>query len=139
MKVERVVVDSNVLISALLLPGSVPRQTLELLAELNTALLFSDSTFAELASRLAKPKFDQYRTPAQLEAFIDWLSELGEWVVPGLSVDACRDSDDNKFLSLAISGEAHCIISGDKDLLALHPFENIPILTPIDFLSNCDK
>jgi putative PIN family toxin of toxin-antitoxin system len=138
MKAERVVVDSNVLISALLLPGSKPHQVLEQLAEHNTALLFSDSTFTELVTRLAKPKFDQYRTPAQLEAFLDWLSELGEWVVPNLSVNACRDSEDNKFLSLAISGAADCLISGDKDLLVLHPFENIPILTPGDFLSTFD-
>lgn len=138
MKAERVVVDSNVLISALLLPGSKPHQVIQLLAERNTALLFSDSTFAELVTRLAKPKFDQYRTPQQLETFLDWLSELGEWVVPGLNVNACRDSDDNKFLSLAISGEADCVISGDKDLLVLHPFENIQILSPADFLSSCD-
>ena len=138
MKAERVVVDSNVLISALLLPGSKPQQVLEQLAVHNTALLFSDSTFTELVTRLAKPKFDQYRTPEQLEAFLDWLSELGEWVVPNLSVNACRDSDDNKFLSLALAGEADCLISGDKDLLVLHPFENIPILSPGDFLSTFD-
>jgi putative PIN family toxin of toxin-antitoxin system len=138
MKAERVVVDSNVLISALLLPGSTPHQLLELLAEHNTALLFSDSTFTELATRLVKPKFDHYRTPAQLEAYLDWLSELGEWVVPNLSVNACRDSDDNKFLVLALSGEADCLISGDKVLLVLHPFENIPVLSPCNFLSVCD-
>lgn len=135
MKAERVVVDSNVLISALLLPDIKPRAVLALLAERNAALLFSDSTYAELVTRLAKPKFDPYRTAQQLEAFLDWLSELGEWVVPGLNVNACRDADDNKFLALAISGEANCIISGDKDLLVLHPFEDIPILTPGDFLS----
>lgn len=137
MKAERVVVDSNVLISALLLPGSKPHQVLALLAERNSALLFSDSTYAELVTRLAKPKFDHYRTPKQLEAFLDWLSELGEWVVPSLNINACRDSDDNKFLSLAASGEANCVISGDKDLLVLHPFENIPILSPGQFLSSC--
>ncbi|MDT8399336.1 MAG: putative toxin-antitoxin system toxin component, PIN family [Pseudomonadales bacterium] len=138
MKAERIVVDSNVLISALLLPGSKPHQVLEQLAVKNMALLFSDNTFTELVTRLTKPKFDQYRTPEQLEAFLDWLSELGEWVVPNLSVNACRDSDDNKFLSLALAGEADCLISGDKDLLVLHPFENIPILSPGDFLSTFD-
>ena len=106
-------------------PGSKPYQVLEQLAEHNTALLFSDSTFTELVTRLAKPRFDQYRTPAQLEAFLDWLSDLGEWVVPNPSVNACRDSEDNRFLSLAISGAAECLISGVQDLLVLHPFENI--------------
>ncbi len=135
MKAERVVVDSNVLISALLLPESKPGQALERLADHNAALLFSDSTFSELTARLAKPKFDRYRTPAQLDAFLDWLTEIGEWVVPNLHVDACRDPDDNKFLSLALSGEADCLITGDQDLLVLHPFENILILSPDAFLS----
>lgn len=139
MKADRVVIDSNVLISALLLPQSTPRSVLELLAERNTTLLFSDSTFAELAIRLAKPKFDRYRTMEQLEAFLDWLTELGEWIVPNLDVDVCRDADDNQFLSLAIVGEADCIISGDKDLLVLNPFEGIAVLSPADFLSSDRK
>ena len=137
MKADRVVIDSNVLISALLLPRGTPRSVLVLLAERNATLLFSDNTFTELTTRLAKPKFDPYRTPEQLETYLDWLTELGEWVVPNLEVDACWDADDNKFLSLAISGEADCLISGDKDLKVLHPFEGIPIHTPADFLALC--
>lgn len=135
MKADRVVIDSNVLISALLLPRSKPRSVVELLAEKNTTLLFSDSTFMEMATRLAKPKFDRYRTLEQLEAFLDWLTELGEWITPNLDIEACRDADDNKFLSLAIAGEADCIISGDNDLLVLNPFDGISVLSPANFLS----
>lgn len=46
------------------------------------------------------------------------------------TVSICRDPKDNKYLELALSGKADCIITGDKDLLVLHPFDNIPILTP---------
>ena len=46
----------------------------------------------------------------------------------------CRDYKDNMFLSLAVSAQANCIVSGDKDLLTLHPFNEIPILTPAGFL-----
>ncbi len=46
----------------------------------------------------------------------------------------CRDPKDNKFLELAINGNATCIITGDKDLLVLHPFRGISILTPRLFL-----
>jgi predicted nucleic acid-binding protein len=50
-------------------------------------------------------------------------------------VAACRDPKDDKFLELAVSGRASCIVSGDKDLLALHPFRGIAILNPAAFLT----
>ena len=102
----------------------------------NTAvLLFSDETFTELVTRLAKPKFDTYRTTRQMEAFLDWLAELGEWVAPALEIDACRDPDDNKFLAVALSGDADCLITGDADLLVLDPFEGLAIRSPAGFLA----
>jgi len=48
----------------------------------------------------------------------------------------CRDAKDNKFLELAISGKASAIITGDKDLLVLHPFRGIPIITVSQFLDS---
>jgi putative PIN family toxin of toxin-antitoxin system len=50
------------------------------------------------------------------------------------TVTICRDPKDNKFLELALEVNAACIVTGDKDLLVLNPFENIPIVTPADFL-----
>jgi len=47
---------------------------------------------------------------------------------------ACRDSTDDKFLELAVNGHADLILSGDKDLLALHPFRGMPIVTPAAFV-----
>jgi uncharacterized protein len=52
------------------------------------------------------------------------------------TVTDCRDPKDNKFLELAISANASCIITGDKDLLILHPFRNISILNAVDFINN---
>jgi hypothetical protein len=135
MKADRLVVDSNVLISALLSPSDPPRRLPNQLAEDGSILLFSNETFAELAVRLAKPKFDAYRTAEQMDAFLDWPAELGEWVEPAFQVEACRDSDDNKFLAVALSGEADVLITGDSDLLLLDPFEGLPILTPAGFLA----
>lgn len=51
-------------------------------------------------------------------------------------VTKCRDAKDNKFLELAVTGYAACIVSGDGDLLVLHPFRGIPIVTPQAFLSH---
>ena len=53
-------------------------------------------------------------------------------------VTACRDPDDDMFLEVAVNGRATHIVTGDKDLLALHPFRGIPILTPADFLALID-
>jgi putative PIN family toxin of toxin-antitoxin system len=50
------------------------------------------------------------------------------------TIAGCRDPKDDKFLELAISGQATCILSSDKDLLVLHPFQGIEIVTPADFL-----
>jgi predicted nucleic acid-binding protein len=49
-------------------------------------------------------------------------------------VAACRDSSDDKFLELAVSGSATHIITGDSDLLELDPFQGIRIIRPQTFL-----
>lgn len=46
----------------------------------------------------------------------------------------CRDPKDNKFLELAFAGKANCIVTGDKDLLVMHPFRGINIISPFDFI-----
>lgn len=53
---------------------------------------------------------------------------------PTEGIRMCRDSKDDKFLELAVSGRAHCIVSGDSDLLILNPFRGIVILTAAEFL-----
>jgi predicted nucleic acid-binding protein len=54
-------------------------------------------------------------------------------------IQACRDPRDDKFLEVAINGEADMIITGDGDLLALHPFMGMPILTPLDYLVQVEQ
>jgi predicted nucleic acid-binding protein len=49
-------------------------------------------------------------------------------------ISICRDPRDDKFIELAIAGQAKCIVTGDKDLLNLHPFGELAILTPRQFL-----
>jgi putative PIN family toxin of toxin-antitoxin system len=138
MKVERVVLDTNVLISALLSHNGTPRKLLNRLARQTATLLFSDATFAELVTRLAKRKFDRYRTGEQMEAYLDSLSELGEWVYVLENPAVCRDPDDDILLATAASGEADLLVTGDQDLLVLNPFEGLPILSPADCLERID-
>jgi len=104
------------------------------LAAANATLLLSRVTFLELASRLDRPKFDRYRTREQMSRYLDWLADVAEWIKPSVRIDACRDRDDNRFLEVLVAGQGDVLISGDSDLLALHPFEGRPIVTPRGFL-----
>ena len=135
MKAERVVVDTNVLISALLLPAGKPGQVLNHLSDSGATLLLSRITFLELASRLDRPKFDRYRTRAQRDRYLEWLADVAEWVKPSIRIEACRDPDDNRFLEVLIAGQGDVLISGDSDLLDLHPFEGRSIVAPGEFLA----
>jgi putative PIN family toxin of toxin-antitoxin system len=134
MKAERVVLDTNVLISALLQPSGRTGEVLEAIRAAGGALLFSDETFEELASRLMRPKFDRYVAEAIRRRFLADLAGVAGWVAVTGAVRACRDPDDDKFLETAINGEADCIVSGDADMLVLDPFEGVRILTPRQFL-----
>ncbi len=62
------------------------------------------------------------------------LVRIGEFIEPKIEITECRDPKDNKFLELAVAGNADCIVTGDKDLLVLDPFRNIRIITPKEFL-----
>ena len=61
------------------------------------------------------------------------ISSIG--VQPTRAIRACRDPKDDKFLEAAVHGNADALITGDADLLALHAFHEIPILTPDRFLA----
>jgi uncharacterized protein len=129
----RYVVDTNTLVSALLFSSSIPNQALEKAVEYGT-LLFSETTVDELIEVISRPKFDKYILKVLREEFVIALVRDAVIVSKILFVKASRDPKDDKFLELALAGSASCIITGDKDLLELHPFQNIPILTAKDFL-----
>ncbi len=80
MKVERCVVDTNVLISALLQPSGRTADVLTAIRAAGSGLVFSNETFAELASRLARPKFDRYVDPTLRQRFLSDLASVAEWV-----------------------------------------------------------
>lgn len=130
---RRWVVDTNALISHLLLPGSVPAQAVRK-ALSSGDLLVSDTTLLELAGVLARPKFSKYLSDQERREFFQLLSRVAIRIEILRPITACRDPKDDKFLELAMSGRADAVITGDADLLALHPFFGIPILSSKAFL-----
>ena len=88
----------------------------------------------ELADVLARPKFDPYLTIAERQEFLRVLGRIAEMVPIVYTVHACRDPRDDKFLDLAVNGEADLIVTGDRDLLVLQTFRDIPVITPAQYL-----
>ena len=99
------------------------------------APVFSHATFEELRSRLLRPKFDRYVGRPGRERHLDRLAAVAEWVAISGEPMGCRDPDDDKFPETALAGGADCLITGDRDLLDMSPFMDIPIMTPADFLA----
>ncbi|GAB3780189.1 hypothetical protein GCM10028818_31900 [Spirosoma horti] len=126
--------DTNTLVSAALSAQSTPRQAFDT-ALRRGELLTSESCLAELNQVLHRPKFARYLKPFEADLFINQYSLTTTSINITSSLTDCRDQKDNKFLELAVDGEAACIITGDQDLLVLHPYHSIPILTPTDFLN----
>lgn len=127
------VFDTNVLISAILDVKSSSANAL-LKAREEGRLLVSYEVVQEYLSVFSRKKFDKWISFSNRIHFIENIIENSMSVNVIQQVLACRDVKDNIFLSLAVSAEANCIVSGDKDLLVLHPFSGIPILSPFAFL-----
>ena len=134
MKAERVVLDTNVLISAVLRQDGPPRTVVDAVRSENGVLLFSNETFEELRSRFHHPKFDRYVGREVRAVYLAQLEAVSEWVSIAGAKLGCRDPDDDKLLETALMGEADCLVTGDRDLLEMSPFNDIPILTPAGFL-----
>ena len=135
----RVVIDTSTLIGAVLRPDSVPRRTL-LAAVRLYELCMSQPTLDELQEVMSRPKFDRYLPLQERLDFCALVTERARlWGVDSKSVQAadgvCRDAKDAKFLALALDCQAVALVSSDADLLVLHPWNSVPILTPASFLA----
>jgi putative PIN family toxin of toxin-antitoxin system len=134
MPPERIVVDTNALISRLLVPDSLPGQVVRKAVD-TAQLLVSEATLTELADVLSRSKFDAYVSIEDRQEFFRRLSRVAEVVQITYIIHACRDPKDDKFLELAVNGNADLIVTGDDDLLVLNPFRGIPIITPASYLA----
>jgi putative PIN family toxin of toxin-antitoxin system len=129
---DRLVVDTNVFVSAIALPHSVPRQAVDRALD-SGILLFSEATMTELEEVLRRPKFDHYVSRKERASFLGQIGATAEFVSVIQLVRECRDPQDNKFLEVALNGRADLIITGDADLLALHPWRGVGIMSPRNY------
>lgn len=131
----RIIIDSNVIISAILVPRAFPSQTVKT-ARREGLILISKETIEEVREVISREKFNKYLSFEARKNILDKIEKKALMVDVLENIEVCRDLKDNKFLELGVSGNADYIVTGDKDLLVLHPFRGIQIVTPEQFLKN---
>jgi putative PIN family toxin of toxin-antitoxin system len=132
----RAVIDTNVLVAALLWRGP-PHALLEHVRAGTLSMVSSPALLAELADVIGRAKFDAIlaKTNTSRERSLAQVRQLAEVIEPPpLPAPVCRDPDDDQVLALALAAKVDLIVSGDNDLLSLGSFENIPILAPAQAL-----
>ena len=136
---RRFVLDTNVLVSAALLPEGGVRRRYEPtrlcveIARRDGVLLVSDATLAELRVVLLRPAFDRLKPRAARETFLAAIEAEAERVEPAEAVRLCSDPDDDMFLAVALAGHADVLLTEDKAVLALRMVGTTRILRPIAF------
>jgi len=131
---RKLVIDTNLWVSRLLLPDGAAARAVDHGLAWGLPLM-SEETLAELSDVLSRRKFDKYVTREDRQKFLLLLGGVVRIVPINKRVAVCRDPKDDKFLDVALGGGAQVIVTGDQDLLELHPFHEIEILRPADFLS----
>jgi len=129
----RVILDTNLLISAVLIKNSPPDKALRK-AQNSCTILCSNSIFNEYTEKLLLPRFNKYASLIKRTNMLNDIEREALFIESEVKISECRDPKDNKFLELAVAGDANCIVTGDKDLLVLNPFRGIKIISPSDFL-----
>jgi putative PIN family toxin of toxin-antitoxin system len=128
----RLVLDTNVLISAILSPNSISAKILNW-GEDNGVILYSAATLNEVLSVLGRSKFSKYIDDNDIDGLSIRIKTVWLFVEILNQVQLCRDPKDDKFIDLALNGKASHLITGDSDLLVLNPVENTSIINPRTF------
>jgi len=133
----RAVVDTGILVRALIKPQGTVGPVISRLRDGDYTLITSQSLLEELSDVLNRPRIrDKYHLGNEdIEAVLALILLRSEVVTPERHITVCRDAEDNQVLEAAAAGKADVIVSGDEDLLVLSPFEGTPIVGPAAFLA----
>lgn len=130
----RIVFDTNALISAAILPNSVSNEALTIAVE-HFDILTSKEAWQEFDTRVQKPKlFHYFGTVPKRDDVVSFVNQALIHIQVQSTVLDCADTDDNKFLALALDGDASILVTGDQDLLVLHPWRNVHIMRSGEFV-----
>jgi len=132
-----VVLDASSPVGALLKEGSVPERAF-LLARASATICLSETVEAEIREVFARPKFKKYLAAGRSAYILAVLTTAARRIESTERVTDCRDAKDNKYLELALAAEAETIISSDDDLLVLHPWRGVAIITPAGYVARTE-
>lgn len=128
----RIVLDTNVVTSALLWRGT-PYQLLQAIRQRSNLQLYSSAALLEeLADVLTRPSLSKQLAVINKQAsdlLLDYTAAIEIMAAPPLPQPVCRDPDDDDVLALALAAQADLVVSGDQDLLVIGQFQGIPILS----------
>lgn len=132
----RVVVDTNVLVSALLRPNGPPAEVLLALNSRTIQSCLSGAIFAEYEEVLRRPKLK--RSPEEIEQTLEAMRRISLWVRPQTKVNACADADDNAFLECAEAARADFVVTGNLRHFPERWKETL-IVTPTQLLATLER
>ena len=129
-----IVFDASAVVSAALREDGVPERAF-LRAENSDVFALSAEVDFEIASVLDRPRFAKAISAARRARILNVMRGSAAWFSPSERVTDCRDKKDDKYLELALAAGAWAIVSGDADLLVLHPWRGVHILRPAEYLA----
>ena len=129
----RLVLDTNVVVSALLTPVRPHAEAVRWLFDAHD-ILYSAAMLAQLVDVLSRPKLQRYIPLDRTGEFLRFYQQFTQQVVVTQRVVLCRDPSDDELLSVALSGGAQALLTSDLDLRVLHPFRGIDIKTVSEFM-----
>jgi len=147
MEKIKVVIDTNVFISALINPNGIPGKILDLIFEEKIVNYTSHSILKEIGFKCLSPKLRRYLgNENRILKILTAFSSISVIINPNTNFNVCRDEDDNKFIDVAYESKS-IIITGDKDLISLRDKNkhlkinniSLKILTPKEFLEEFEK
>lgn len=131
-----VVIDTNLWVSMAIGSKAVSESLFKIIADTNIEIFVSSELITEITETLSTPKLSKYLTKSRTAQLFELIWLKTRLIRVNNSFRICRDPKDDFILNLAASASAENIITGDKDLLVLNPFQDIQICTLTDFLEN---
>ena len=133
----RAVVDTNIIIRAMIKPKGTVGPVLGRLRDGDYTLVYSEPLLAEMLAKLAPPRIrDKYQLrDVEVADLLALLVLRGELVSPERPLKICRDPKDDMLIETALAGGAESVVTGDNDLLSLKEFETVRFVTPRIFLA----
>lgn len=129
-----IVFDATTLVSATFRRDGVPARAVRHALRSNRVAV-SEAVLAELLDVLDRPRLVRFVDPELRAELLGQLDALGAFFAPTKAVADCRDAKDDKYLELALAARADAIVSGDADLLVLHPWRGVRVLRPAEYLA----